>query len=276
MFRTSSLLAIGIGLATIGSATVPAAAFPKPSDVFGNAKHLTVNGGPISPTAPAATTGIKPSHVPITIPQGLPPTGAKAPVLGTALGPVKNPSPGSQPAPGPGTPAAPAPGSPVTNLPIDICPLTHKCPPRPIGHPGWPHGNGPIVILTPPVPVGVPVPVAVPGRVPTGTGMAVAAQPRPAIATPVQGCGTAATIPPLASGIDELLPNAHLAEADMTRVTSLRQTIQELSADGKESAARDAEEVAMNLLGYRKVWLSCGVGFDWVRQDASADAGQPK
>jgi hypothetical protein len=62
----------------------------------------------------------------------------------------------------------------------------------------------------------------------------------------------------------------------MTKVTSLRQTIQELTADGKEAAARDTEEIAMSILGYRKVWLSCGIGFDWVRQDASADAGQTK
>lgn len=85
-------------------------------------------------------------------------------------------------------------------------------------------------------------------------------------------------IPPLAAGIDELLPTARLSEADMTKVTELRQMIQVLSTAGKVGAARDVEEVAMNLLGYQKVWLRCGLGtFDWEKQQvASTDAGQQK
>ena len=86
---------------------------------------------------------------------------------------------------------------------------------------------------------------------------------------------TAADNPALAAGIDQLLPTAHLSQADMSEVTELRQTIQLLATNGKLDAARAIEEIAMNLLGYQKVWLRCGVGtFQW--QSASADAGQQK
>ena len=243
MFRKSGLLAIAFGLAAMGTATVPAAAFPN-------------SGQP--------SFGLKPNHPPIMMPQGQPSVGLKGPVIG--LGLPKNPV--SQPAP-----AAPSQGSPVAKMPIDLCVITHKCPPHDHDHD---HYHGPIVILTPPVQVGIPVPVGIPGRVSTGT--AIPSLPRPVMAQPSQnqGCSQAATIPQLGTGIDQLLPNASLSDADLAKITSMRQTIQELSADGKEAAARDTEEVAMNLLGYRKVWQSCGIGFDWVRQDTSADAGQPK
>ncbi len=73
------------------------------------------------------------------------------------------------------------------------------------------------------------------------------------------------------------MPTAQLSEADMAKVTELRQMIQVLSTDGKASAARDVEEIAMNVLGYQKVWLRCGLGtFDWEKQVASADAVQQK
>ena len=90
-------------------------------------------------------------------------------------------------------------------------------------------------------------------------------------------CGAAANIPPLAAGIDRLLPTAQLSEADMSKVTELRKMIQVMSADGKVAAARDIEEVAMKLLGYQKVWLRCGLGtFDWEPQTATTQAGPVK
>jgi hypothetical protein len=125
----------------------------------------------------------------------------------------------------------------------------------------------PVVIFAPQVPVQVPV--YVPGPVTYGTsartnmatGSAVTAQAQPVV-TP--HCITQADIPALAAGIDELLPKVQLAEADVKQLVELRQTIQLLATDGKVPAARDAEEIAMSILGYQKVWLRCGQGaFDW-------------
>lgn len=302
MFRISSLSTVALGLAAIGSATGPAAAL-SPADVLAGARHATAASAPVHSTAPAASAGILPSnqtaHPPLIVPQTLPSVGPKGPVAGSGLSPAphpypliipqgvpsagpkspivstgilppmgpKSPAPGPQPVPGSGTPAGPAkdptPGPVVTAPPVDdVCSTNpSKCLPKPPG--------GPIAILTPRVQVPVPFQV----RMPTGTG-AVAVQAKPAIVS--QNCDAAATVPPLAAGIDALLPSARLSEADMGRVTSLRQTIQELSADGKEAAARDAEEIAMNLLGYQKVWVSCGVGFNWVRQATSAEAPQSR
>ena len=88
---------------------------------------------------------------------------------------------------------------------------------------------------------------------------------------------TPADIPALAAGIDQLLPTAQLSEADMSKVTELRQMIQVLATGGKLAAARDVEEVAMNVLGYQKVWLRCGVGtFDWEQQATSTAVLQQK
>jgi hypothetical protein len=59
----------------------------------------------------------------------------------------------------------------------------------------------------------------------------------------------------------------------MKQVVELRQTIQLLATDGKVPAARDAEEIAMNILGYQKVWLRCGQGtFDWEPLPAPTQA----
>jgi hypothetical protein len=139
-------------------------------------------------------------------------------------------------------------------------------------------GGGPVVIVVPrapiqvPVPVPVDVPVIVPGRVGASSVATTRVQP---VITPA--CMTAADIPALAAGIDQLLPTARLSDADMAKVTELRQVIQMLATDGKVAAARDVEEDAMNILGYQKVWLRCGAGtFDWEQRVASANAGQQK
>ena len=62
-----------------------------------------------------------------------------------------------------------------------------------------------------------------------------------------------------------MLPTAKLSRDDLTKVTKLRQMIQDLAASGKVAEARNAEEVAMYYLGYQKIALQCGVGsFTWT------------
>lgn len=90
------------------------------------------------------------------------------------------------------------------------------------------------------------------------------------IATPAAACGPASKdgshIPPLAAGIDGLLAEAKLPAAEFKKVAALRTEIGKLAAAGNEQAAREAEEQAMNILGYGKVWLRCGSGtFVWMK-----------
>jgi hypothetical protein len=127
-------------------------------------------------------------------------------------------------------------------------------------------------IVTPAPQLPVEVPVAVP--LAAGTGSVATGQAKPSV-TP--RCGAAANIPALAAGIDELLPTAQLSEADLTRVTAMRESIQELSVIGKEAEARDIEQTAMSLLGYQKIWLHCGFGtFTWIKQATTMEAGQTR
>jgi hypothetical protein len=173
----------------------------------------------------------------------------------------------------PKIPVVQLPPPPVkVKMPIDnICPLNKfKCPPGPIPSPGKPPG-GTVVIVTPPVEVPVAVPVGVPTRI-GGGGVAYAGPARPPVAPQ---CSAAGTTPELAVGIDQLLPTAQLSDSDKAQVTDLRQTIGVLAADGKIAAARDTEEVAMKILGYRKVSLSCG-GFDWEQQATTTASVQQK
>jgi hypothetical protein len=76
------------------------------------------------------------------------------------------------------------------------------------------------------------------------------------IAAPAAACGPAGKdalhIPPLAAGIDELLPKAELSAADAEKVAALRAQIGKLAAADKADAARKAEEQAMSILGYEK------------------------
>src|SRR5882724_2815563 len=113
--------------------------------------------------------------------------------------------------------------------------------------------------------------MSMPKATATGTRTVGQQQAQPVV-TP--HCMTAADIPALAAGIDQLLPTAQLSPDDMTEVTELRQMIQDLSSDGKVAAARNVEEVAMYYLGYQKIWLQCGLGtFAWT-QSPGNDAGQ--
>jgi hypothetical protein len=73
-------------------------------------------------------------------------------------------------------------------------------------------------------------------------------------------------VPPLAAALDALLPRAALSEADLGKVKDLRAQIKTLAATGKTREARETEEQAMLLLGYKKDWLKCGEGtFQWMK-----------
>jgi hypothetical protein len=75
-------------------------------------------------------------------------------------------------------------------------------------------------------------------------------------------------IPTLNVAIDELLPEAPLSKSDREKVTALREKAHRLQKAGDEKAAREIEEQAMRLLGYRKAWLRCGPGtFMWLKSD---------
>jgi hypothetical protein len=289
MLRTSSFLAIALGFAAIGSATVPAAANPLAQKVFGNQSHLAQ-----LPPPAAAAIPKKPlvTQVPHTIPAA-PGIASKTP------GKIMIPIPTGQTSvsnaqdscatnpklcPTPPKPWPPQPWPPIPHCEAMSGPLLQKC-----LHPTTnndddkdKHRNPVVLVLQPPVQVPVQVPVAVPvapsyaapARVAASStsGSAVTAQPQPVV-TPA--CMTAADIPALAAGIDQLLPTAQLSDADKAKITELRQMIQQLATDGKVPAARDIEEAAMNLLGYQKVWLRCGAGtFDWEKIAATATVQQ--
>jgi hypothetical protein len=81
-------------------------------------------------------------------------------------------------------------------------------------------------------------------------------------------CGST-RIPRLAEALDQLLPTAQLAAADLETVRALRVAIADLAAAGKYLPARVAEEQAMGMLGYSKLWFRCGDGgFTWTKQVA--------
>jgi len=89
-------------------------------------------------------------------------------------------------------------------------------------------------------------------------------------AAPVLACSL---IPRLGSGIDDLLPQAKLADADLTKVKELRDRMGALAAAGHEKDARKSEEEAMRLLGFEKAWLKCEEGtFEWMK----IEPGDPK
>jgi hypothetical protein len=95
------------------------------------------------------------------------------------------------------------------------------------------------------------------------------------MAAPAAACGVkgGTPIPPLGAAIDSELPRAKLSQPDRDGVAGLRTQITELAALGKESEARRAEEQAMLMLGYRKVWLRCGPGtFSWMK----LEPGEPR
>ena len=90
------------------------------------------------------------------------------------------------------------------------------------------------------------------------------------IPAPALACGPAGepSIPPLAAVIDSELPQATLTEAERKTLVALRDQIRTLANAGNERSARQVEEQAMQILGYKKLWLRCGPGtFLWGKLD---------
>lgn len=282
MFRTSSYLAIALSVTAIASATSPAAALS--SQFLGGAgSHLATQFHPapaiasVQPSQQVSHLGAKTADYPpnIKLPQ----------TPGTTVGSSMYPMP-KYPGVGsilkkPQIPVAELP-TPKIPIPIDnVCPDNPlKCPPKGSGSNGGAGGGqsgknsgggasgGPVVIIAPQVPVQVPVavPYGVAGRVTAGPSYVAAAPARPTVTSAPAASQCAGSIPPLAAGIDQLLPTAQISEDDKAKVTELRQTINDLSANGKLAAARNVEEVAMYYLGYQKISLQCGVGtFAWAQ-----------
>lgn len=287
MFRTSSYLAIALSVTAIASATTPATAL---SSQFSGVSSLAAQ----SHAAPAITSvqpnqqishfGPKAADYPpnIKMPQ--------SPGVSTSIEPIKYPMPKY---PGVGSvfrkPEIPVSELPPPKLPIpidNVCPDNPmKCQPHPQPPQPQPQPHpGPVVIIAPQVPVQVPVvvPYGVAGRVTAGPSYAATSSARPAAAAPTTPstaqpadtqCAASGNIPPLAAGIDQLLPTAQISEDDKAKVIELRQTIEDLSANGKLAAARNVEEVAMYYLGYQKIWLQCGAGsFAWTQAPTSNTA----
>jgi len=285
MLRTSSFLTIALSLAAIGSASVPVAA--NPLTVFGGGSHLAQ----LPSTAPVLTkpqASQEASHIlskvvdaPHTIPAapGMSSVNKKVMIPAPGISSVQNAqdsratNPKLCPASGPTWPPKPWPPHCEAGGALPQCHIPVKPLPDPDNDKDEHHH--PVVVVLPQLPVQVPVavpaavPYSAPARVATGSGSgSVATAPAQPVVTPA--CMTAADIPALGSAIDQLLPTAQLSNADMSKITELRQLIQVLATDGKVAAARDVEEDAMNRLGYQKVWLRCGLGtFEWQKQAAT-------
>ena len=284
MLRTSSFLTIALSLAAIGSATAPAAA--NPLTVFGGGSHLAQ----LPSAAPALTkpqASQEASHLPTKVIEA-PHTIPAAPGMSSVNKKVMIPAPGISsihnaedscatnpklcPTP---VPHWPPPCEAGGSLPQCHIPLPPK--PLPDSDDDDDKHRHPVVVVLPQLPVQVPVAVPyAPARIATGSGSTSTATARPQpVVTPA--CTTAADIPALGAAIDQLLPTVQLSDADMSKITELRQLIQMLATDGKVAAARDVEEDAMNRLGYQKVWLRCGLGtFEWQKQAATTQASQVK
>src|SRR5205814_2009069 len=74
-------------------------------------------------------------------------------------------------------------------------------------------------------------------------------------------------IPPLAVALDALLPEAKLADSELTKIKNMRAQMKRLAGRRKEKDARKIEEEAMKILGYDRAWLACGPGtFMWMKR----------
>ena len=271
MFRKSSFLAVALGLTAIGSATLPAAAklSQHPGVLQAMPSKLPMPGASAGKLQPLPAKYPMPGASAAT----QKPLPAKYPMPGAAAG-TQKPLPAKYPMPS---------QNPVKPGIDNVCPDNPlKCPPAGGGNGSGAGGTnppatggqkpagggaGPVVILAPQLPIQFPVPVSVPVSAPVSTVAAgtTFAQTTPAIKPTAGNCGAA--IPALGAGIDQLLPTAQLSDADRAGVIVIRHLIDVLAANAKVASARDAEEVAMNTLGYRKVWLRCGAGtFTWATQ----------
>jgi hypothetical protein len=94
------------------------------------------------------------------------------------------------------------------------------------------------------------------------------------VAAPAFACGPGGTTrgggvayaPPLAALLDAELTRAKLDDAEMAKLKAMRAEIATLKSEKKMTAAREVEEKAMLILGYRKAWTACGPGsFLWMK-----------
>jgi hypothetical protein len=79
----------------------------------------------------------------------------------------------------------------------------------------------------------------------------------------------AAYNPPAAgSAIEFRLKDAKISPEDRAKVELYRDAIARLVKAKQDSEARDAEDKAMLILGFRKLYMACGTGsFMWVPKD---------
>ena len=74
---------------------------------------------------------------------------------------------------------------------------------------------------------------------------------------------------PAVSTIDDHLKNARLSAAGIDQVKALREKVAGFIAAGDVKQARSAEADAMQVLGYERLWLRCGIGsFVWAPRKA--------
>jgi len=84
------------------------------------------------------------------------------------------------------------------------------------------------------------------------------------LATSALACG--ANPAGIGAIVDATRREVKLDEATGEQVKALQAQIKQLVAAGKDAQARAAEEQAMNILGYKKLWLHCGPGtFAWMK-----------
>ena len=90
------------------------------------------------------------------------------------------------------------------------------------------------------------------------------------VAAPALACGPAAkgqsAAPRIVAELDEHLANAKPSDEDLAKIKDLRAKIETLAAAKNLVQARNTQEEAMRILGYRKALLRCGPGsYSWIK-----------
>jgi len=90
------------------------------------------------------------------------------------------------------------------------------------------------------------------------------------IAAPAMACGPAAKGESSASRVvaelDEHLAKAKPSDEDLARIKDLRAQIETFVAAKNLVQARNTQEEAMRIIGYRKALLRCGPGsYSWIK-----------
>ena len=90
------------------------------------------------------------------------------------------------------------------------------------------------------------------------------------IAGPAMACGPAAkgqsSAPRIVAELDEHLASAKPSDEDLAKIKDLRAKIETFVAAKNIVQARNTQEEAMRILGYRKALLRCGPGsYSWIK-----------